>query len=204
MGSNKVIFIFLVAFLSFEVSPKSDSNIDMYFINKKNEILNIISENITPDIKKEDKEIISDTLLSQCILHNIPPNLVLSIIRVESSFKVDAESSVGARGLMQLMPKTAKYIASRFAHPYNNKKELFDAKTNITLGIHYLSYLLIKYNKNLDLTLAAYNAGPTKVNNLTKKYGKKGYTRIKGVSDYVRNVKKYTYINKNTKLYSLL
>lgn len=92
--------------------------------------------------------------------NSIKPDLLHAVIRVESAYNVKALSPKGAQGLMQLMPQTAKsYGAS----------DPFDARQNISAGARYLRYLLKRYNQNLELALAAYNAGETAVD----KYGKK-------------------------------
>ncbi|APZ44515.1 hypothetical protein BW247_03050 [Acidihalobacter ferrooxydans] len=90
--------------------------------------------------------------------HQVPWELVRSIISVESCFDPKAESTVGARGLMQLMPDTAKLFGIT---------DLFNPEANLQAGVRYLARLIKRYNGNLHLALAAYNAGPGAV----KKYG---------------------------------
>jgi soluble lytic murein transglycosylase len=85
-------------------------------------------------------------------------NLVLSLIRQESAFNREAKSRVGARGLMQLMPYTAK----RFVK-YKKTDELYDPTLNVIAGTKYLKKLLKKFDGNIVLALSSYNAGPTKV-----------------------------------------
>lgn len=89
--------------------------------------------------------------------------LILSIIDVESSFKIDAVSSQGAIGLMQLQPNTARFIAERVRFNYQGKSDLFDPFKNISLGVAYLSWLKDIYHGQMDLYLSAYNAGPSRV-----------------------------------------
>jgi soluble lytic murein transglycosylase len=99
---------------------------------------------------------------------SMDPLFILSLIRQESAFDPEAKSSAGARGLMQIMPHTAKFLAKRKI----SIEHLYTPKLNLKLGINYLKRLLKKYNGNLIYTLAAYNAGEQRV----KKWGPKYLT----------------------------
>ncbi len=94
----------------------------------------------------------------------LDPLLVTALIRQESAFNVRAQSRVGARGLMQLMPATARMLA-----PVRTSR-LFDPKTNIELGTKYLRKRLAQYNGDVELTLAAYNAGFARVDQWKRRY----------------------------------
>ena len=89
--------------------------------------------------------------------HRIAPDLIRAVIRVESNFNAHALSPAGAEGLMQLMPKTAEALGVL------DRRE---ARENIAAGSRYLSQLLQRFHGDLVLTLAAYHAGPTRVERL--------------------------------------
>jgi soluble lytic murein transglycosylase len=90
----------------------------------------------------------------------LDPYLVLSIIRQESAFHPAAISSSGARGLMQLMPATAQEVLTKLKLPQESASRLHDPQLSITLGTHYFAGLMQRYQGNLVLALAGYNAGP--------------------------------------------
>ncbi len=107
--------------------------------------------------------------------YGIHPGLVRAVIQVESAFDPGAVSRKGARGLMQLMPLTARRYDVR---------NLFDPVENIRAGVQHLAYLAEVYGEDLDRILAAYNAGE----NAVRKYG--GVPDYKETRRYVRKVKK--------------
>ena len=109
------------------------------------------------------------------------PALILSIIRQESEFDTSARSRVGAQGLMQLMPYTAKTVSKQAKVTYSKSKLTRDPEYNINLGSFYISGLLSNYGGSYPFATAAYNAGPKRV-----KYWKKiNKNPQKGQIDYV-------------------
>ena len=84
------------------------------------------------------------------------------LIRQESRFIMNAASSVGASGLMQVMPNTAKYVAKKIGMPNYTNDKLSDMNTNLTLGSNYLNMVLIDLDGSWVLASAAYNAGPSR------------------------------------------
>jgi soluble lytic murein transglycosylase len=93
---------------------------------------------------------------------------ILSIIRQESEFDLSANSHAGAKGLMQLMPYTAKLVAKQAKLPYVKSRLTTDPEYNINLGSHYIAGLILDYDGAYPYAIAAYNAGPNRV-----KYWKK-------------------------------
>lgn len=93
----------------------------------------------------------------------IKPEWIYAITRQESAFAHDAYSSAGARGLMQLLPGTAKQVARNIGVNFRSS-DLFKPEKNIKLGSHYLQQLLNQFEGNRILATAAYNAGPHRVN----------------------------------------
>ena len=87
----------------------------------------------------------------------------MALSRRESAFNPHARSPVGATGLMQLMPATAKQVARQIGMTLKGTEALHDPDTNLRLGGQYLADLLQRYNGNRVLALAAYNAGPDAV-----------------------------------------
>ena len=96
-------------------------------------------------------------------LTRVPSDWILAVIRQESLFRKDAVSRADARGLMQLEPPTAAAVAKRWHLPVPNRDSLFDPAVAVPLGAAYMRELLDRYGDQLDLSLAAYNAGPVSV-----------------------------------------
>lgn len=109
-------------------------------------------------------------------LYDVPLNLLKAMGKAESGFDTNAVSPAGAQGVMQLMPATAKSLGV---------EDPFDARSNIMGGAKYISQQLKKYNGDIDLALAAYNAGSGNV----AKYG--GVPPFKETRNYIQRIKEY-------------
>ena len=93
-------------------------------------------------------------------LANLPPELIYGVLRQESLYRHDAVSSAGARGLLQLLPETARRTARRWKQPAPSREDLFVPATNVRLGAAYLRSLHDRFNGQTLVALAGYNAGP--------------------------------------------
>lgn len=98
---------------------------------------------------EKNRQLIDRLISNASYLYKVEASLIRAVIQQESAFKIDARSSKGAMGLMQLMPGTARMY---------QVSDILDPKQNIYAGTRHLKYLLERY-KNLPLALAAYNAG---------------------------------------------
>ena len=132
--------------------------------------------NVTPikTTDKADSKVQLKGLISQvCDKYGVDEKLVNALIKQESNYNPKAKSKAGAMGLMQLMPMTAKAMGVK--DPYNTVQ-------NLDGGVRYLKSMLEKYNGNVILALAAYNAGPAAVD----KYS--GVPPYKETQNYVRKI----------------
>ncbi|WP_105902148.1 transglycosylase SLT domain-containing protein [Vibrio gangliei] len=95
--------------------------------------------------------------------NNVPLITLMSLARQESALDIEARSPVGARGIMQIMPATARHTADVYDLEYSHPDELFNVQKNIEIGSSYLGGLLDDFNQNRIFAFAAYNAGPHRV-----------------------------------------
>jgi soluble lytic murein transglycosylase-like protein len=115
-------------------------------------------------------------IVEHAAAHNISADLVRAVIQAESAFDPFARSHKGAMGLMQLMPATARAY---------NVLNAYDPAQNIRAGVAYLKSLLVRYSHNVELALAAYNAGPGAV----EKYG--AVPPYRETRDYVKKIRNH-------------
>ncbi len=176
-----VIVLFLPVFLVFDLpiepdekpadSPKSKAHRVLEKVHPKQlvKVYSIVKSR-RPELTEAEAWRISQAVLDESVKRNFDPLLVLAVIQIESEFRRAAVSPVGARGMMQIMPDTGKYLAEalrreRGLRPAFFKPELLDDPLlNIRLGTYYLHDLLKKF-QNIGLALIAYNLGPAEVQN---------------------------------------
>lgn len=126
-----------------------------------------------------DKGDIKQMLIDEARQQELLPSLILAIAKVESDFNPQALSHAGAKGVMQIMPATAKKGFGVASH------ELYDARVNVQVGVAFIKQLLEQYDGRVDIALSHYNGGSA-VNN-----GKGDFRVIPATRDYVNKVRQY-------------
>ena len=148
----KKIILLTILLFSLVFSSKTEGTFaDLYYISKGSEIIQSVNKNIT----EQEAFQISTVAYEESEKYDIDFHFTLGIMTTESRFNVNAKSYCGAVGLMQLMPKTAKYIAEKYDIDYKN---LYDIESNIQIGVAYLYHLKTKFG-SYELTAAGYNGG---------------------------------------------
>jgi soluble lytic murein transglycosylase len=141
-----------------------------------------------------------ESIFANARRYELDPALIYGVIRQESIFMEDAVSSVGALGLMQLMPATGKQTARELNIRYGSSQALLQSEQNIQLGSAYLNNLMTRFNGSPVLAAAAYNAGPHRVSRWLPGNGEMDATLwtelipFKETRKYVRRVLTYATI----------
>lgn len=137
--------------------------------------LAIVTEKVREDFFKTEVPF-GSLIYHEAKKHDLKPELVAAVVEAESQFKPTARSGPGAVGLMQLMPRTGKWMGAR---------DLTNPKQNVAAGTKYLKYLEKRFDGNETKMIAAYNAGEGNV----KRFG--GVPPFKETKNYVKKVKNY-------------
>ena len=111
------------------------------------------------------------SIVSHAERYNLDPYLIAAIIREESRFQPEALSPAGARGIMQVMPSTGRWVAQMIRLRGFDREQLYNHNTNIKIGTWYIRHLMKQFNGDPFLAAAAYNAGPGAVKSWIKKKG---------------------------------
>lgn len=127
------------------------------------DIFTVVKAELWDDVDLRFPMLYQQYVQQNAALHEVDPALVFGLIRQESAFAPDAASSVGARGLMQIMPTTGMQIARELKESWGSKESLFNPEINIKYGSYYYSKLVRRFAGHFALAAAAYNAGPKRV-----------------------------------------
>ena len=181
MNSIQTTCMYLIALSLMVAAVPSVVCADIYKFVDANGVIHFTNTPTTSNFKLHAKEngskfTIQDMITRCAAYYRLEEALVQAVIKVESDYNPSAVSSKGALGMMQLIPTTAELL--KVSDP-------LDPEQNIRGGSHYLRMMLDQFNGNLDLALAAYNAGPTAV----RRYG--GVPPFKETQRYLTKVKYY-------------
>lgn len=115
--------------------------------------------------------------------NGLDPRLIAAVIHAESTFRIHAKSEVGARGLMQVMPSTGRWLLQRRGERLGPSSRLFDPELNVSIGTAYLAELIEQFG-TVEHALVAYNAGPTAARRILREPAR----RERFLSGYPRKV----------------
>jgi len=175
------VILFMPALMAFNRVPETDKPPKITEIVKIIELVekprpkalvkvyNIVKSH-RADITDSEAWRVSEAILEESLKRNLDPMIVIAVIEVESRFQYSAISPVGARGIMQIMPETGKFLTDTLGRELGvqpvayRPESLDDPILNIRMGVYYL-HDLRKQFRNLNLALVAYNAGPAELQN---------------------------------------
>jgi len=126
---------------------------------------NFILKQVEARLPKSSKSLapqVANAVIREANRYGFDPLFIMAMIQLESRFNPAARGGHGEIGLMQILPKTAKWVSDKNGLGYTNKKQLLDAELNIRIGVAYLAMLDKKFNR-VHYSVAAYNMGPKNV-----------------------------------------
>ncbi len=155
-----VLLVFVISSVSVPIKC-TDTNRAQHCIDKYY-VLDVLRGHHTGLSLAEELKL-SGVIVVESRRYKIEPTLILALIETESTYYNWAKSRVGARGLMQVRPRTGRYVAQELELEWEGIKTLHDPYKNVQLGVFYLAELLERFGGDTDKALAAYNRGPTYV-----------------------------------------
>jgi soluble lytic murein transglycosylase len=183
-----VLLAALLCFMVISVKPTGVAHRGK--VNKEEAISQIIHYIQNENEKLEDKKLrsISKMVYDESMRYNVDYRLILAIMKVESNFRYDVVSEQGARGLLQVKPSLARYIAEDMGVKWRGAETLDEPETNIKIGIHFFSRLIEDF-QNINMALHAYHVGSTRLREILteKKKPQRLYLNLV-LDEYDRNI----------------
>jgi soluble lytic murein transglycosylase len=172
------------------ISIKPTSIVDREEIRKE-EAVSRIADYIgdeNEELQEEEVRTISQMVYDESMRCNVDYRLVLALMKIESNFRYDAVSEQGARGLLQVKPSLARYIAEDVGIGWRGDKTLDEPEQNIKIGVHVFSKLIEDF-QSINMALHAYHVGPTRLREILfkKKIPQKHYLNLV-LDEYNRNI----------------
>jgi soluble lytic murein transglycosylase len=159
-------------------------------VKKEEAVSQIIDYIQDKNMQLEDEELrtISETVYDESMRYNIDYRLVLAIMTIESNFRYDAVSERGARGLLQVKPSLARYIAEDVGVKWRGAETLDEPEKNIKIGVHFFSSLIDDF-QSINMALHAYHVGSARFKEILseKKKPQKRYLNLV-LDEYDRNI----------------
>lgn len=185
---STVLLMMLLCFTFISVKPTGVAHRGK--VKKEEAISQIIHYIQDKNAKLEDKELrtISKMVYSESMRYNVDYRLILAIMKVESNFRYDVVSEQGARGLLQVKPSLARYIAEDVGVKWRGAETLDEPETNIKIGVHFFSRLIEDF-QNINMALHAYHVGSTRLREILteKKKPQRLYLNLV-LDEYDRNI----------------
>jgi soluble lytic murein transglycosylase len=187
LAFSTIFIMVLLCFAFVSVRPTSIAHRER--IKKENIVNQIISfvKNENEGLSDSELKTIAEIVYDESSKKKVDYRLVLAIMKIESNFRQDVVSRKGARGLLQVKPSLARYIAQDVGVNWKGDATLDEPEQNIKIGVHFFSQLIEDF-ENISMALHAYHVGPTKLRGLVtdKKKPEKRFLNLV-LDEYDRN-----------------
>jgi soluble lytic murein transglycosylase len=164
LAFSTTFIMVLLCFSFVAVRPTSFTAAFEEHIKHKKIVKQIIShvKNENESLSENELRTIAEIVYEESFKKKVDYRLVLAIMKIESNFRQDAISRKGARGLLQVKPSLAKYIARDIGVDWTGDSALHEPEKNIKIGVHFFSQLIDDF-ENINMALHAYHVGPTRL-----------------------------------------
>jgi soluble lytic murein transglycosylase len=164
LAFSTIFIMMLLCFSFIAVRPTSFTNAYREHVQHDKIIKQIINhvKNENDSLNEDELKTIAEIVFKESSKKKVDYRLVLAIMKIESNFRQEAVSRKGARGLLQVKPSLAKYIAQDVGVDWRGDASLDEPENNIKIGVHFFSQLIDDF-ENINMALHAYHVGPTKL-----------------------------------------